>query len=131
MYANTPELIMLQRGRPKNNISRRCVDRVSLRPYPRLSPPRPSISFFVFRFALSPKTATCKRPSVLLRPVLNLIENSCLVELRRLCRVYRVSPLPPPPFLHVYLNQCHRPEGGREGEGGAGLRDGGKMRVKR
>lgn len=60
-----------------------------------------------------------QRPSVLLRPVLNLIENSCLVELRRLYRVYRVSP----PSLSSTYNQCHRP--------GGELRDGGKVRVKR
>lgn len=58
-----------------------------------------------------------QRPSVLLRPVLNLIENSCLVELRRLYRVYRVSP----PSLSSTYNQCHRPggelrDGRRKGE---------------
>lgn len=110
---------MLQRGRPKNNISRRCVDRV-LRSYPRLFPSPSYPLFLSLSFALLYHLKQqVQRPSVLLRPVLNLIENSCLVELRRLYSVYRVSPL----FLSSTYNQCHRP--------GGELRDDGKVRVKR
>lgn len=61
-----------------------------------------------------------QRPSVLLRPVLNLIENSCLVG-SAVSTVSTVCLLSP--FLSSTYNQCHRPEGG--------LRDGGKVRVKR
>lgn len=54
---------MLQRGRPKNNISRRCVDRV-LRPYPRLSLLAPlflSLSFALL-YHLKQQRATSQRP---------------------------------------------------------------------
>lgn len=105
MYANTPELIMHRRGRPKNNISHR---RTPCSPSPSSHPPRAGIFLLalVSSFLRSPSNPSSLPLSLRECPFApctkfnltkyeDLSENSCLVT---------PSPLPFSPLFEPF--QC-------------------------